>query len=84
MARLWGVLYRKSDLALDGPSERLLPVVPWAFHGPAVFRTRREAREFIQEKYGYIRHRTDLHAYPHGDRMPIPVKIEIVPRQIDG
>lgn len=45
---------------------------------PALFRTRREAREWIESRYGYIRNRPDLRAEPHGWRMPIPVKAGIV------
>lgn len=63
----WSVIWR-SDCALDdGPREYLvgeggeLPL----------FRTRREAR------YGYIRTRPDLHAEPHGWKMPIPVRVTI-------
>jgi len=81
---LWGVLQRRSDLCIDGPSERLMPVVPWAYHGPAVFRTRQEARDFIAEHYGYIKNRPDLASHPHGWLMPRPVKIRIEPRLEDG
>jgi len=45
---------------------------------PRLFRTRREAREFIEQRYGYIRNRADLRAEPHGWRVPRAVKVEVV------
>jgi len=45
---------------------------------PALFRTRRECRDYIKEKYGYIKNREDLREEPHGWRLPRPVKVEIV------
>jgi hypothetical protein len=44
---------------------------------PALFRTRREARAWIEREYGYIRRRPDLRAEPHGWRMPVAVRVEI-------
>ena len=44
---------------------------------PALFRTRREAREYINEKYGYIRTRKDLRAEPHFWRMPRAVRVSV-------
>ncbi len=46
---------------------------------PALFRTRREARTFIDEKYGYIKERGDLREYPHFWRLPIPVRVQVRP-----
>lgn len=45
---------------------------------PFLFRTRREAREFIKEHYGYIKTREDLRYL--GWRMPRPVKVTVVKR----
>jgi len=42
-----------------------------------LYRTRREAREFINEWYGYIQHRADLRAEPHGWRMPVAVRVVV-------
>lgn len=44
---------------------------------PVLFRTRREAQLFIAKEYGYLRHRPDLRAEPHGWRMPKAVKVEV-------
>ena len=48
---------------------------------PILFRTRREAREYVQKYYGYIKHRKDSHNELHGWRLPKPVRVEIRVRQ---
>ena len=45
---------------------------------PTLFRTRRECREYIKGKYGYIKDRKDLREEPHGWRLPRAVKVELV------
>jgi len=42
-----------------------------------VYGTRREMREYIHQKYGYIVKRKDLRADPHWWTLPIPVKVKI-------
>jgi len=44
---------------------------------PVLFRTRRACREFIKDKYGYIKDREDLRTEPHGWRLPRAVKVKI-------
>ena len=44
---------------------------------PALFKTRRECREFIEANYGFIADREDLQEEPHGWQMPLPVKVKI-------
>jgi hypothetical protein len=39
--------------------------------------TKREAQEYIKEKYGYIAKRKDLREEPFGWRMPTPIKVKI-------
>src|SRR3990167_1240721 len=39
------------------------------------FKTRLEARDYIERKLGYIKQRPDLRAFPYYWRLPIPVKI---------
>jgi len=40
-------------------------------HGlPILFRTRKEAREYVKKRYGYIKGRKDLRKAPFGFRMP--------------
>jgi len=48
---------------------------------PVLFRTRRQCREYIEEKYGYIKGRKDLREEPHGWRLPTAIKVEI--RRVD-
>jgi hypothetical protein len=45
---------------------------------PVLRRTRSEMREYIEQKYGYIRDRADLRQQPHGWRIPQAVKVEII------
>ena len=45
---------------------------------PALFRTRKKCREFIESSYGYIANRPDLRAEPHGWTMPQAIKVEIL------
>ena len=42
---------------------------------PIIFQTRKEAREYAEKKYGYIKTRKDVREFPHFWRMPIPVRI---------
>lgn len=44
---------------------------------PLLFRTRKEARAWIEANYGYIRTRPDLRAAPHGWRMPQAVLVTV-------
>jgi hypothetical protein len=44
---------------------------------PVLFRTRAEARRWIEANHGYIRRRPDLQREPHGWRMPIAVRVEV-------
>lgn len=66
----WGLLWR-SHSKLEGTTEFLI----YQDLMPALFLTRKEAREFADEHYGYIRTRADLRAEPHGWKMPIPVRV---------
>ena len=46
---------------------------------PELFRTRQSCREWIEEKYGYIKTRKDLREEPFGWRLPVAVKVSIKP-----
>ncbi len=50
---------------------------------PALFRTRRECRQFIQTRYGYIAVRPDLREEPFGWRMPGAIKVKVEARLED-
>jgi hypothetical protein len=69
---IWGILWHSKN-KLNGVCEHLI-----YDHGlPMLFRTRKEAREWVEKNYGYIKHRKDLRGEPHGWRMPKPVKVEM-------
>jgi hypothetical protein len=58
----WAIQWRSQN-QLDGYTERLL----WDWKDPdrvtpMLFRTRREARAIIKERYGYIKHRPNTDA----------------------
>jgi hypothetical protein len=70
--RRWGLLWQSSS-NLDG--ERAHIICDNCM--PALFRTRQQARDYANERYGYIRNRADLRGEPHGWRMPIPVQMSV-------
>ncbi len=69
---MWGLLW-VSDCRLDGRSEHLIHDAGF----PVLFRTRREARAYRDDRYGYIRGRHDLKAEPHGWMLPRAVKVKV-------
>ncbi|TRZ48227.1 hypothetical protein D4S03_10190 [bacterium] len=69
----WALLWRQTRLALDGPHETLM----YRDGAIALFNTRREARAYAHEGWGYIATRPDLRAAPHGWTVPQPVRVEI-------
>jgi len=70
--KLWGVLWI-SENKLDGVTRHLVR----SCCKPVLFTTRRAARYYIEQSYGYIRKRPDLRAEPHGWKMPVPVKVTV-------
>ena len=72
----WGLLWR-SNTKLDGYREHLLR----AWHSkdddhncdPLLFKTRREAREYNNREYGYLKKRADVRDY--GWKVPKVVKM---------
>lgn len=67
----WGLLWWVSEKFTYEPRSHLL----YENCKPVMFKTRKEARDFAIEKYGYIKVRDDLRRYPHGWRLPKPVRI---------
>ena len=65
--KLWGVLWI-SENKLDGVTRHLVR----SCCKPVLFTTRRAARYYIEQSYGYIRR-----AEPHGWKMPVPVKVTV-------
>ena len=69
---LWAAEWYSQDM-LDGETRHII----YEDCLPKLSRTRRECREFIQEKYGYIALRPDLRKEPHGWRMPRAIKVKV-------
>lgn len=68
-ATWWAVEWRSRN-SLDGARLVWEPEI-------CLFRTRRECRKFIDERYGYIKTRPDLKAEPHGWLMPVAVRVGV-------
>jgi len=75
--RAWAVEWHSKN-RLDGNRRHLIwghdHTKPGFFR---LFRTRAEARTFIEERFGYIRERPDLRAEPNGWYMPQAVRVEV-------
>ena len=74
---IWALLWR-SENRLDGYREHLIR--DWKDPDaltPKLFRTRREARAWKKERYGYINDRPDLRREPHGWKPPKVVKVDV-------
>lgn len=77
----WGVMERRTAKSLDGAREYLIgcasvtkqPELSGAMS--YMFRTRAEARAYIEKTWGHIRHRSDLHEL--GWKMPKAVRIKV-------
>lgn len=69
----WAVQWH-SDNQLDGCSRHLV-WDPWDRF--RLFPTRREARAYIEAKFGYIRERPDLQREPHGWHVPQAVRVKV-------
>jgi hypothetical protein len=70
----WAIMWRSTS-ELNGD-------FMWNGSTPYLFRTKREAKALIDEKWGYIKDRPDLRAEPHGWRLPVPVKVEVIIREV--
>ena len=73
MANLWAAQWYSKN-HLDGERRHIL----YRDCLPALFRTRRECRAFIKDRYGYIKEREDLRRQPHGWRLPRAIKVKVV------
>lgn len=71
----WAVMWRSQN-RMDGFRAWLLGTPDHPCRA-LLFDTRAAARDFIKEKYGYIRTRPDLRTEPHGWKIPVPVKVKI-------
>lgn len=66
--KAWGVQWRSKN-NLDGRTEHLI----WS----PLFHTRGECRQYISERFGYLRKRPDLRVEPHGWRIPRAVRVVV-------
>lgn len=73
MTILWAAEWHSNN-QLDGETRHII----YGNLLPALFRTRRKCREFINDEYGFISERPDLRGEPHGWRKPQAVKVEVV------
>jgi hypothetical protein len=67
VAQVWGVLWKDSErefLVRDN-------------YKPVLFLSKKEAKAWIDQKYGYIKTRKDLRLPPHNWRLPKPVKVKV-------
>ena len=62
---------------LCGCAQHMLRPSHLAGYTTMVFKSRREAREYISRRYGYIADRPDLKQEPHGWKMPRPVRVTV-------
>ena len=71
----WAVQWNSRN-GLDGVSQYFV----WDGRGggPMLFRSRRLAREWIREHYGYIATRADLRREPYGWRLPRAIRVRVV------
>ena len=68
----WGALWHTVN-KLDGEKKHII------FDNclPVMFVTKREIKEYIKKRYGYIAERKDLRQEPFRWRMPKPIKLKI-------
>lgn len=70
---LWGLMWNQKN-KLEGRTNFIIRDKNCL---PRLFRSRKEARDFANEEFEYIKTRKDLRSEPHGWRMPRPVKVKI-------
>lgn len=72
----WAALWQ-SENKMDGKTRYII----YRNLLPALFKTRKQARDYIEKEYSYIRNRPDLKAEPHGWRMPKAIRVTITPNE---
>lgn len=56
--------------------------IMWKDCMPLLFLTRKEAREYIHDEYGYIKHRKDLRSPPHNWRLPRAIRVNVILEEV--
>lgn len=72
----WAVFWRSGDGKERGDRHFM-----WNYATTLTFNTRREARAYIEEQYGYIRTRPDLRQEPFRWRLPEAVRVDVILRK---
>lgn len=90
MIKGWAVKWRQEGNNPDGYGREHLVLFDYKLRrGPRgnynvmVFATRREARAFAKERYGYIARRADLRRWPHDWRSPLVVRVTLEVKDIN-
>lgn len=52
--------------------------------GSCVFKSRKAAKAWAKEQFGYITARRDLRRYPHDWRLPIVVRVSLTIQEIEN
>jgi hypothetical protein len=85
--RDWWALEWHADSDLDGCEKWLMVMNRWKEDGSrriTLFETRKEAREYRDAQYGYIKDRPDLKAQPHAWKLPSVVRVRMTVERVDG
>ena len=77
--RRWALEWR-SDCRLDGKVRHLIGEPHLGM--TRLFKTRREARDYREQNYGYFRSRPDLKAEPLGWQMPGGVRVDVTVEKV--
>ena len=72
----WAIKWRGTTEYLIGRGREFRPPY-FGGYTTMVFRTRQEARNYIEGSYGFIRERPDLRGEPHCWRMPVAVRVDV-------
>ena len=66
----WGVKWRSCSKR-DGVMEHIISYCRL----PVLFKTRKQARRHIEDRFGYIRNRPDLRCEPYGWKTPVAIRV---------
>ena len=84
----WAIKFDSTN-RLDGHREYFAGRADWEIpeasgYRTMVFETRRQARDFIKERYSYVANRPDLRREPHCWRVPKPVRVSVTVTEAKG
>jgi hypothetical protein len=78
--KCWSIKWRSQN-RLDGKVEYLLGTTVHPSR-TVLFETRRQAIEYREREFGYLRKRPDLRREPHGWKMPLVMRVEVMIREV--